>query len=63
MALPAVDIELQLSGVELQLAEEPFRLRRFVPVPLLATSWKAAHPQGQRVATALRIPYVRRKGK
>ena len=33
-------------------------MRRFVLVPPLATSWKAAHPQGQRVATAL-IP---RKG-
>ena len=27
--------------------DEPFRLRRFVLVPRLATVWNAAHPQGQ----------------
>ena len=35
----------------------PFRLRRFVLVPRLAAGGEAAHPHGQRVATALGIPY------
>ena len=41
---------------------ETIRLRQCVLVPRLATSWKTAHPQGQRVATALGIPCDRRNG-
>ena len=41
----------------------PFRWRRFVHGTLFAMSREAAHPQGQRVATALRFQYHRRKGK
>ena len=51
------------ASVTSSLRQLPFRLRRFVLVPRLATSWKAAHPKGQRVASALRIPYVRGPGK
>ena len=59
-ASPAVDFQLQVSGVEWSCSsrDEPFRLRRLVAVPRLATSWEAAHPQESVFATALRILYV-----